>query len=120
MPGPPNALLLRAPERRAGVRTGEWNPRVCAVDWTILQTVQPKCSCGGAGVNTRTFDLPVGFAGRSAKSVILLFALVKALFAAEGCGCGAGGKLLPWLSSTTLSAMNALKPFISDFKISSS
>src|SRR5260221_1550550 len=95
MPGPPNALLLRTPARRAGVLTGEWNPSVRAVDWTILQTVQPKCSCGGAGLSTRTFDLPVGLAGKSAKSVILLFALVKALFGAEGCGCGAGGKLLP-------------------------
>ena len=112
IPGPPSALLLRAPARRAGVRTGEWSPSVRAVDWTILQTVQPKCSCGGAGVRIRTFDFPAAFAGKSAKSVILLFALVKALFAAEGCGWGAGGKLLPWLSSTTLSALLEVKKLV--------
>src|SRR5216684_8462353 len=44
MPGPPNALLLRAPARRAGVLTGEWNPRVCAVDCTILPKAHPECS----------------------------------------------------------------------------
>src|SRR5712675_7101 len=64
IPGPPNALLLSALARRAGTLTGEWNPSVCAVDCTNLHTVQPKCSGGGAGVSIRTFDLPVGFAGK--------------------------------------------------------
>src|SRR5713226_4859510 len=76
MPCPPIVLLPSASARRAGAPAGECRRSVRAVDWTILQTVQPKCSCGGAGVRIRTFDLPVGFAGKSAKSVILLFALV--------------------------------------------
>src|SRR5882724_3345891 len=112
MPCPPIVLLPSASARRAGAPAGECRRSVRAVDWTILQTVQPKCSCGGAGVSTRTFDLPVGFAGKSAKSVILLFAVEKALLPAEGWGCGAGGKLLPWLSSTTLSALLEVKKLV--------
>src|SRR5712671_2817211 len=103
IPGPPSALVLRAPARRAGLPTGEWRCNVRAVDCTILPSAKPKCSWGGAGVNIRTCDLAAAFVGRSAKMVILLLPLVKALLPAEGCGCGAGGKLLPWLSSTTLS-----------------
>src|ERR1700739_281792 len=82
MPGPPKALLLRAPARRAGTLTGEWNPRVCAADCLILQIVQPRCSGCGGGVSSRTFDLPAAFAGRSANIVILLFAVLKPVLAA--------------------------------------
>src|ERR1041385_6015395 len=95
MPGPPRALLLSAPARRAGVFTGEWNPRLCAVDCTILQTVQPRCSGGGGGVSRRTFDFPEVFAGRSANIVILLLVVLKAELVTPSCGTGAEGRLFP-------------------------
>src|SRR6476646_3943993 len=100
MPGPPNALLPRVLDRSAGALAGECNPRVCAVDCMNLQTVQPGWSGAGGGVIRRTFDLSAAFAGRSAKIVILLFAVLKALLIAPGCGCGAGGTLLPWPFTT--------------------
>ena len=78
----------------------------------ILQTGQPKCSGGGGGASRRTFELPAGFAGRSANIAILLLAVLKAELVAPSCGTGAGGKLVVLVSGTMFSELLELKKLV--------
>ena len=89
MPGPPKALLPRAPR-------GAPDPNRCMETKSMRRGLYDFAD--GATQMLRRWrwrqqahvDLPAAFVGRSANMVILLLAVLKGVLEAPGCGCGSG------------------------------